>query len=211
MLGEDHADRRQLGDLMATEPPTRPLLLSCELSAAPAARIREVIDDLIHLIRRPVLTTSATVSGLSTRLTALTLPPRELLRLPPRLRPPLLTRSRRILRRRLGTRTRVLPSLLLQPPQAILVLRNAVREIENELNTRLTPRVIDRLRIGAVHACKIRCTNKESRNPCRRPRRLNGYPFQFRPQVAVEASTRAAASKAFPCRASLRGVTARRM
>ncbi len=29
-------------------------------------------------------------------------------------------------------------------------------------DTRLTPRVIDRLRLRAVHACKIRCTNKES-------------------------------------------------
>jgi hypothetical protein len=89
MLGPDHADRRQLGDLVATEPATRPLLLSRELSAARTAHIREVIDDLIHLIRRPVLTTSATVSGLPTLLTALTLPPRELLRLLPRLRAPL--------------------------------------------------------------------------------------------------------------------------
>ena len=50
MLGPDHADRRQLGNLMATEPPARAALLSCELAAAPAARIGVVIDDLINLI-----------------------------------------------------------------------------------------------------------------------------------------------------------------
>ena len=30
MLGPDHADRRQLGDLVATEPPARPALLIIE-------------------------------------------------------------------------------------------------------------------------------------------------------------------------------------
>jgi hypothetical protein len=162
MLGEAHADRRQLRDLLATKPATRPLLLSRELSAARAAHIREVIDDLIHLIRRLQLTTSATVSGLPTLLATLPLAPRELLSLLARLRPPLLTRFRWILRRRPGTRTRILPSLLLQPLQAILVLRKAPREIKNELNTRLTPRVIDRLSLSTVHDCKIRCSNKES-------------------------------------------------
>ena len=29
-------------------------------------------------------------------------------------------------------------------------------------DTRLTPRVIDRLRLRAVHTCKIRCTNQKS-------------------------------------------------
>jgi hypothetical protein len=52
MLGPDHADRRQLGNLVATEPPARTALLSYELAAAPAARIRVVIDDLIN----PMLT-----------------------------------------------------------------------------------------------------------------------------------------------------------
>ena len=42
------------------------------------------------------------------------------------------------------------------------MLLNPGREIENELHTRLTPGVIDRLRLSALHACKIRCTNKES-------------------------------------------------
>ncbi len=79
-----------------------------------------------------------------------------------RLRPALLTRLRRTHRRRLGTRPRVLTRLLLEPLQPILVLRKPAREIENELDTRHTPCVIDRLRLGAVHACKIRCTNEES-------------------------------------------------
>ena len=39
---------------------------------------------------------------------------------------------------------------------------NPGRQLENELNTRLTPRVINRLRLGTIHACKIRCTNQES-------------------------------------------------
>jgi hypothetical protein len=42
------------------------------------------------------------------------------------------------------------------------VLLNPRGQLENELNTYLPARVIDRLRLGAVHACKIRCTNKES-------------------------------------------------
>ena len=42
------------------------------------------------------------------------------------------------------------------------MLLNPGRQLENELNTRLTTRVIDRLRLGTIHAYKIRCTNKES-------------------------------------------------
>ena len=41
------------------------------------------------------------------------------------------------------------------------MLLNPGREIENELHTRLTTRVKDRLRLDALHACKIRCTNKK--------------------------------------------------
>ena len=53
MLGPPHADRRQLGNLMATEPPPRALLLIGELASAPATRIGVVIDDLINLVLRP--------------------------------------------------------------------------------------------------------------------------------------------------------------
>ena len=42
------------------------------------------------------------------------------------------------------------------------MLRKPVREINDQLNTRLTPRVINRLRLRAIHARKIRCTNKET-------------------------------------------------
>jgi hypothetical protein len=91
MLGEDHADRRQLGDLVATEPATRPALLRIKPMPAPATRIGIVIDDLIHLIRRLQLTTSTPMPRLPARLVPLTLPPRKLLGLLARLRPPLLT------------------------------------------------------------------------------------------------------------------------
>lgn len=42
------------------------------------------------------------------------------------------------------------------------MLPDLTSETENELNTRLTPRVIDRLRRHTFHARKIRCTNKET-------------------------------------------------
>ena len=162
MLAEDHTDRRQLSDLMATEPPTRPALRGIERPPAPATRSRVVIDDLIHLIGWLQLAPGATVPKLPTLLAALTVFAHRLLCLRARLRTSLRPRLRRILRRWLGTRARVLPSLLLKPLQPILMLTDPVGEIENELNTRLTPRVIDRLRLHAVHTCKIRCTNKES-------------------------------------------------
>ena len=42
------------------------------------------------------------------------------------------------------------------------MLLNPAARLENELDTHLTARVIDRLRLRAVHARKIRCTNKET-------------------------------------------------
>src|SRR5271165_1427299 len=162
MLSEDHADRRQLGNLMATEAATRTLLIGLELSAARATHGRIVIDDLIHLIGRLQFTASATVPLLSALLTALTLPAQKLLRLRSRLRPPLRPRLRRILRRRPRTRAGVLTRLLLQPLQTILVLLDPARQRQNELDARLTTRVIDRLRLHAVHNRKIRCTKQES-------------------------------------------------
>src|SRR3954465_11139252 len=53
MLGKAHADRRQLGDLVATEPSARPALLGGEPTPAHTARIGVVIDDLINLILGP--------------------------------------------------------------------------------------------------------------------------------------------------------------
>jgi hypothetical protein len=66
MLTHDHADRRQLPDLMATEPARRPALFCSESTPAVAARIRVVIDELIHLILGLQLATSAAMPGLST-------------------------------------------------------------------------------------------------------------------------------------------------
>ncbi len=42
------------------------------------------------------------------------------------------------------------------------MLPNLSSETEKELDTRLTPRVINRLRLHTIHDCKIRCTNQES-------------------------------------------------
>src|SRR3954454_208991 len=162
MLGQDHADRWQLGDRVATDPPLGLQLPGRELTATPAARLRVVIDDLIDLILRAQLATGTAMPRLPTRLAPPALPAHQLLAFRPPLRPPLRPRLRRIHRRRRRTGPRVPPRLLLKPLQPILVLLKPRREIENELHTRLTPRVIDRLRLGAVHARKIRCTNKES-------------------------------------------------
>ena len=161
MLGHDHADRRQLADLVATEPPARPALSIIEPTPASAARIRIVIDDLIHLILGLQLATRTPMPGLPTSL-----------RRSPSRRISSLAFARASARR--SPASSADPSTAAwsscanpaapapQPPQPILVPLNPAREIENELNTRLTPRVINRLRLGTIHACKIRCTNKES-------------------------------------------------
>ncbi len=163
MLSPAHADRRQLRDLMATEPPAGRALLRREPRAAAATRLRIVIDDLIDLILGPQLTTRARMPTLRARLALLpALPAHQLLRPRPRLGPPLRPRLRRIQRRRPRARAGILTRLLLQPLQTILVLLNPPRQLKNELDTRLTPRVIDRLRLGTLHTRKIRCIKQES-------------------------------------------------
>src|SRR5688572_25311305 len=121
MLDRQHADRRQLSDLMATEPATGPALILAELTAAATTRVRVVIDDLIDLVLRSELATRTAMPHLPARL-ALWRHPWPTTPSPSRarLRTPLLTRLRRILRRRLRTRPRVPPRLLLKPPQPIL-------------------------------------------------------------------------------------------
>jgi hypothetical protein len=111
MLGPDHADRRQLDGLMATESPRRATLIPIKPASTPATRIRIVIDDLINLILRAQLTTRAPMPALPTRLALLALAAHQPLRLRPRLRPPLHPRLRPILRRWSGTRPRVLTQL----------------------------------------------------------------------------------------------------
>jgi hypothetical protein len=139
MLDQGHADRRQLANLVATKPPSRSALLLLELPAAPAARIRAVINDLIDLILGPQLTPRALVSGLPTLRSPLPLSAHQLRCLRPGLRSPLSARLRRIRRRRARARARILTRLRLQPPQPILMLLQPVRELEDELHTRLTP------------------------------------------------------------------------
>ncbi|MGH2886794.1 MAG: hypothetical protein ACRDPA_29565, partial [Solirubrobacteraceae bacterium] len=162
MLGQDHADRRQLGDLAATKPTAGTALRMIEPTSASTTRIRVVIDDLINPILRAQLTTRTPMPALPTSLAPLTFSAHQFLGLRPGLSPPLRARLGRIHLWRLGARARVLPRLLLEPLEPILVLHDPSSEINNELDTRLTPRVINRLRLGAIHACKIRCTNKES-------------------------------------------------
>jgi hypothetical protein len=73
MLGQDHADRRQLRDLMAPKPPIRPMLLGGErLSTAPA-RLRIAIHDLIDLILGPQPAASTPMARLTASLSGLTL------------------------------------------------------------------------------------------------------------------------------------------
>jgi hypothetical protein len=139
MLGPAHADRRQLGDLVATEAPARSALPIIEPTSTSATRIREVIDDLIYLILGPQLTTRTPMPVLSTRLAPLAFSAHQFLGLRPSLRPPLRARFGRIHRWRLGARARILARLLLQPPQPIPVLHDPSSEIKNELHTRLTP------------------------------------------------------------------------
>jgi hypothetical protein len=74
MLGEDHADRRQLRDLVAAEAPLGSLLLGRERASAPAARPRVVIDDLIDLILGLELTARAPMPRLPAGLALLALP-----------------------------------------------------------------------------------------------------------------------------------------
>jgi hypothetical protein len=157
VLGQDHARRRQLGDLVAPEAMRRNPLPRGELVPAPAAAVGIVIDDLIDLILRRELATRAAMTALPARLT------QHLLGLHPRLRTALLTRRRRIRRRRLRTIARALTSLLLQLAHPLLKprVRNAQlvkrpRQLENELHAALPARVVDRLRLAALHTPKIR-------------------------------------------------------
>jgi hypothetical protein len=91
MLGPDHADRRQLCDLVATEPATPRALLHRELTSATTALLRIVIDDLIDLILRLELAPRTPMPGLAARLAPLTFLARQLLGLRPRFRPALLS------------------------------------------------------------------------------------------------------------------------
>ena len=138
MLGQDHAGRRQLKDLVAAEPPGRPALLIIKPMSASATRVWVVIHDLIHLVLRFEITTRTRMPRLPALRSALSLPPHHLFGLRTRLRPPLRARLGRICRRRLGTGARILARLLLQAPQPILVLADPARQLKDERHTLLT-------------------------------------------------------------------------
>src|SRR5271166_327104 len=99
----------------------------------------------------------------------LALPTEKLLGLRPGLRPTLLTSLRRIRRRRPRARPRVLAKLLLKPPDPPLKPLALTaeplyrpRQLHEHLNAALPSRVIDRLRLGAVHTPKIRPADNRS-------------------------------------------------
>ena len=92
-----------------------------------------------------MLATGALVSGLPAIRALLAFATHQFLGLRARLRPPLLPRLGRTHRRRPRARARVLAYLFLQSLQTILVLRKPVRELNDELDAHLTPRVINRL------------------------------------------------------------------
>jgi hypothetical protein len=164
---------------MATEPAIWPALIDRELAAATTASVRVVIDDLIDPILRDELATRTAMPILPARLARDSILGQRLLRLRARLRPPLLTRLRRIRRRRLRTRPRVSPHLFLQPTDPLLEQLTSSRQplnrggqLQNELHTALAPAVIDRLRLRTVHTPRIR---RRTRRSWLCTPRLNGY------------------------------------
>ena len=92
----------------------------------------------------------------------LALPLRPRLRALTRLRPALRPRLGRILRRRTRRVPRIPAQLLLQPSDPLLQSHHRTRQAENHLNTTLPPRVVNRLRLGAVHTPKIRRITRRS-------------------------------------------------
>src|SRR4051794_12446912 len=162
---------------MATEATIRSLLLGRERPLTATAHLRVVIDDLIHLIRRLQLTAGATMPALPALLAPLALCAQQLLGLRPRLRAPLRPRLGRIGRRRLRTRPRVLTRRRLHTTQTLIHLAHASAQIEHELHTRLTTRVVYRLRLGTLHDRKIRCNKQEPSPSAPTTERLRVFAF----------------------------------
>jgi hypothetical protein len=152
VLDQQHADRRQLGDLVASEPAAwAPLILTDLVAAAPARR-RVVRDDLIDLIlgREPTACTAVTL--LRSRLARGAIAGQQLLGLRARLRAPLLTRPGRILRRRHRTHPRIPSRLLLQTTNSLSQQLHRLGQLQHELDAPLPPGVVDRLGLAALHA-----------------------------------------------------------
>ncbi len=117
-----------------------------------------MIDDLLELVLGQKLAARTLVAKLAARLAPAT-PGKQLLRLRPRLRASLLTRLGRIRRRRLRTGTRTLPSLLLKPRHPLVQKPDLAlipgSQLKQELDARLTPSVVDRLRLGPLHTTQF--------------------------------------------------------
>ncbi len=121
-----------------------------------------MIDEFVNPILALEGTARALMPGLRASTTPLSVTRKQLLRLRPRLGPPLLSRLRRILRRRLRTRTRTLPRPLLETPDPLLQkpsLRSQPLhrpgQLENDLNTPLPPKVKNRLRLAPLHTTQF--------------------------------------------------------
>ena len=179
MLPNNQRDRRQLDDLTPTRTPRRQLLLIAELVPATAAAVGVVIDELVDLILAGERPAGALMPGLPTRSAPLPIPRQQLLRLRPRLRPPLLTRLRRILRRRPRPGTRTLPRPLLKPPDALLQQQrlrgqplHRRGQLKDDLDATLPARVIDRLRLRPLHTTQFddgtRSLHQNQADPIRR-------------------------------------------
>ena len=163
MLGHDHRDRRQLRDLTPARTPRGQLLVLAELVPAAAAAVRVVVDELVDLILGRQRTAGTLMPRLTPGSASFAILGQKLLRLRPRLGSPLLTRLRRILRRRLRPSPRALPRLLLKTPDPLLQ-QHRLRgqplhrrgQLKNHLNATIPPRVIDRLGLRPLHTVKVR-------------------------------------------------------
>src|SRR5450755_1331018 len=156
VLDIEHRGLWQLGNLMAPRLVTRNLLTLSELPPAPRTIVWVVINDLPHLTLSKQPAPRAAMTRLPARLTVLAILAGQLLRFLARLRPTLLTRLGSILRRCLRTVARTRGRFLLQRPQPLLGPRLLIDHSHQERDTRLTPRVIDRLSLRPVHTSKIR-------------------------------------------------------
>jgi hypothetical protein len=121
--------------------------------------------------------------GLPTSAPPFAITRQQLLRLGARLRPPLLTRRGRILRRRLRPSTRTLPRLLLETPHPFLQQHRLRRQplhrrgqLEDHLDTTIAAEVIDRLRLGPLHTIQF---DNGAEVPPPESRQLNGYWFAY--------------------------------
>src|SRR5450631_1547969 len=156
VLDIEHHGLWQLGNLMAPRLVTRNLLTLSELPPAPRTIVWVVINDLSHLTLSKQPAPRAAMTRLPARLAVLAILAGQLLRFLARLRPTLLTRLGSIPRRCLRTVARTRGRFLLQRPQPLLGPRLLIDHSHQERDTRLTPRVIDRLSLRPVHTSKIR-------------------------------------------------------